>query len=927
MSANNPIYGVPLSINTRQYGQSGSGDVSTHGVFAGKTAAFFGDSLTEQNYHYTKGYHAWVKEILGLASYNNYGVSGYKVSDVYSKVNAVTANADIVFVMCGVNDQNFSVPLGYFGDTTADTTYGALNMLCSMLKQKYPTSVIVFITPHYQNKYPHSSGVTSYEVSKAIREVCGKYAIPVYDNFSLSGIYGTNLSTYTTDNCHWNDTAHEMVGKNLAHFVAENFHYVYGNTTGGDTHEHSYMGAVTTPATCTTAGVKTFTCGCGDSYTESIPAIGHDHVDGVCSVCGHNDVMLEIINDDSVSTAIYENQTLTLSMRDTFGGVLFAGVTEMKIDVSANSKLITPKYGIGWLCGYDSGVYHAMGVYTDNVLETYDFSGDPLAASNNNQETGVTWDAHEKITVRVENGNVNMYFDDSAEPAFSVVGTAIAYITSDVKALKIYGVTFTYGGAAYTITRNLSNVVGFDDSETIAEGGELLECYISDDECTMNGASATVTMGGEDITSTAWDNGVVNIPEVTGNVVINVNAVKIDYVVPPMEDFTLQLYENTKLLVKGYTGAAKAVELPAVFTYNGKEYPLVSGNTPTANSAVLYSFGLNTNVEHLKHPFAGFPGVSSSITPNFRTVDAGMNTSIFPVQNLTRLEKVPTASSDGGTFIAADNSSYKGCTSIRTVRNVVYPDAQTSLQWLYHNCTGLVDGGVIPAQITDIKNLFYGCGNLRRVRFEGKTFTNTQGWSYGVTDLELECHLDSDIYGTYDPPIGWTYKAIDGTPIHRILCFGDSLSESTYERTLADLCPINAMVNPLGNGGYRSDQIYQKMTNGTYDKLLKDGVVVIWHGTNGYGSDGFDGVTAKMVSALNGNQRFLLIPPTAQGAGGEVYESWVATYGAEHVLSMGDWFASHGHTVSSYQTDGTHFTADGYALVAQAIHEKIQHWL
>lgn len=479
----------------------------------------------------------------------------------------------------------------------------------------------------------------------------------------------------------------------------------------------------------------------------------------------------------------------------------------------------------------------------------------------------------------------------------------------------------------WSITRNLTNVVHFDNSPAIEQGCELLECYLSADECTMNGASATITMGGEDITSTAWDNGVVNIPEVTGNVVINVNAVKIDYVVPPMEDFTLQLYENTKLLVKGYTGAAKAVELPAVFTYNGKEYPLVSGNTPTANSAVLYSFGLNTNVEHLKHPFAGFPGVSSSITPNFRTVDAGMNTSIFPVQNLTRLEKVPTASSDGGTFIAADNNNYKGCTSIRTVRNVVYPDAQTSLQWLYHNCTGLVDGGVIPAQITDIKNLFYGCGNLRRVRFEGKTFTNTQGWSYGVTDLELECHLDSDIYGNYDPPIGWTYKAIDGTPIHRILCFGDSLSESTYERTLADLCPINAMVNPLGNGGYRSDQIYQKMTNGAYDKLLKDGVVVIWHGTNGYGSDGFDGVTAKMVSALNGNQRFLLIPPTAQGAGGEVYESWVATYGAEHVLSMGDWFASHGHTVSSYQTDGTHFTADGYALVAQAVFEKIQHWL
>lgn len=38
---------------------------------------------------------------------------------------------------------------------------------------------------------------------------------------------------------------------------------------------HSHTSTVTTKATCTTAGVKTFTCGCGDTYTENIPATGH----------------------------------------------------------------------------------------------------------------------------------------------------------------------------------------------------------------------------------------------------------------------------------------------------------------------------------------------------------------------------------------------------------------------------------------------------------------------------------------------------------------------------------------------------------------------------------------------------------------------------------------------------------------------------
>lgn len=189
----------------------------------GKTAVFYGDSLTEKNGHYTKGYHQWVKEILGLESYVNYGKSGNKLSDIYHKVNSTNTTADIVFVMGGVNDQTYSVPLGTPGDTTTDTTYGSVNLLCDRLKSKYPTSTIIFITPHYQTKYPHNKGITSYEISKAIKEACERYAITVYDNYTLSEIFIDNLVAYTTDSCHWNNKAHELVGKNLASFVLNTF--------------------------------------------------------------------------------------------------------------------------------------------------------------------------------------------------------------------------------------------------------------------------------------------------------------------------------------------------------------------------------------------------------------------------------------------------------------------------------------------------------------------------------------------------------------------------------------------------------------------------------------------------------------------------------------------------------------------------------
>ena len=49
-------------------------------------------------------------------------------------------------------------------------------------------------------------------------------------------------------------------------------------TTELDLHVHQYTGEVTTPATCTEAGVMTYTCSCGDTYTETIAALGHDYV-------------------------------------------------------------------------------------------------------------------------------------------------------------------------------------------------------------------------------------------------------------------------------------------------------------------------------------------------------------------------------------------------------------------------------------------------------------------------------------------------------------------------------------------------------------------------------------------------------------------------------------------------------------------------
>lgn len=52
------------------------------------------------------------------------------------------------------------------------------------------------------------------------------------------------------------------------------------------THKHNYVETITKEPTCTETGEKTYTCDCGDSYAETIPAIGHHYENGECTECG-----------------------------------------------------------------------------------------------------------------------------------------------------------------------------------------------------------------------------------------------------------------------------------------------------------------------------------------------------------------------------------------------------------------------------------------------------------------------------------------------------------------------------------------------------------------------------------------------------------------------------------------------------------------
>ena len=60
-----------------------------------------------------------------------------------------------------------------------------------------------------------------------------------------------------------------------------------GVKTGEQSHVHEWSDwTVTTEPTCTEAGVETRSCECGETETRETAALGHDFVDGVCTICG-----------------------------------------------------------------------------------------------------------------------------------------------------------------------------------------------------------------------------------------------------------------------------------------------------------------------------------------------------------------------------------------------------------------------------------------------------------------------------------------------------------------------------------------------------------------------------------------------------------------------------------------------------------------
>ena len=171
-----------------------------------------------------------IKEQLSLSVARNYGIGGCCIASTdqdsqYTPVvlrwDEMDNDADIVIVHAGTNDYSAQVPLGDLTSTDITTFNGALNTIMDGLRQKYPTSLVIFSgILHRFNDSALAIPASSYRA--AMEERCLAKHFVYYDGYRWTGFnFGAAYYDHilSNDGLHPNELGAAIFGRKLAGFI------------------------------------------------------------------------------------------------------------------------------------------------------------------------------------------------------------------------------------------------------------------------------------------------------------------------------------------------------------------------------------------------------------------------------------------------------------------------------------------------------------------------------------------------------------------------------------------------------------------------------------------------------------------------------------------------------------------------------------
>ena len=205
----------------------------------------------------------------------------------------------------------------------------------------------------------------------------GRYYIQKYGNMATTGDY-TFLFLSSPYELEQLDTVADV--KALQNEVMAERRVIFYNGDTGETekpepekpeHTHSYQSAVTKEATCTEKGIRTYTCSCGNKYTEELAVLSHKYIVKVSPATVKNNGKIQqscqVCSAAGSASVIYKPRKLTLNKTDfSYDGKVKTPSVTVK-DSQGNSLRKGTDYQIKYPKGRKNpGVYSVAIVFQGN---------------------------------------------------------------------------------------------------------------------------------------------------------------------------------------------------------------------------------------------------------------------------------------------------------------------------------------------------------------------------------------------------------------------------------------------------------------------------------------------------------------------------------------------------------------------------------
>lgn len=201
-----------------------------------------GDSIeaTESGWAYG------LTDIIKFKDVSYCAIGGTKLQDEINsdkRISRLPKKADIVICGGGTNDWGANIKVGDLSTINDSTTFAyAVNLMIDKLKEKYPDSVLMFVTPIFgispnRHNFDDATGIINnaggslYDYGRCIIEICEYRNIKYFDVYKACNINETNYADFLLKqensygdltSVHPNEEGKKIIGAKIAGYMIEN---------------------------------------------------------------------------------------------------------------------------------------------------------------------------------------------------------------------------------------------------------------------------------------------------------------------------------------------------------------------------------------------------------------------------------------------------------------------------------------------------------------------------------------------------------------------------------------------------------------------------------------------------------------------------------------------------------------------------------